>query len=96
MMSVWHSAPQYHQVPTGLFCRLGGLLVFFLDPEAVVLLGPVTVNTAGIHRVKRAFHANRTDIDMGHDHDDQRQRHKAVPQLVQLLFLHCRKVGRQA
>src|ERR1700687_6087083 len=42
------------------FCLL------FLDPERVMLPGPVEIHLARSHRIERAFHPDGADIDVSH------------------------------
>ena len=60
-----------------------------------MLLGPVDVDLAGAHGRERALHAERADVDVGDDHDDQRQRDDAVPGGGVLHLLQRRQLGRQ-
>ena len=67
--SSYYVSLMHHLLATaGLFGRLGSLLVLFFDPNAVMLLSPVSVNPASVHRINGTFHTDRADIDMRHDH----------------------------
>src|SRR5437870_1692961 len=44
----------------------------FLDPERVMFPGPVQIHLARSHRLERAFHPDRADIDVSqHGGDEQ-------------------------
>src|SRR5258706_1317112 len=45
--------------------------LFFLDPERVMLPGPVEIDLAGPHRVECALHPDGADIDVSQHHGDQ-------------------------
>src|SRR5215472_14664741 len=63
---------------------------FLFEPHAVMLLRPIDVDGAVPHPFERAFHPDRTDIDVSdHDGDEQQRRH-AVDDLG---HLHVGDVG---
>src|SRR6266446_5660919 len=62
----------------------------FFEPEAVVLLGPVQVDTARTHRLERALHAQGSDVDVTDDERDEQDRNDAVNPLGDL---HAKDVG---
>src|ERR1043165_4422142 len=51
--------------------RRACLLLLFLYPERVMLLGPVQIDLAGAHPIKSAFHADRADIDVRQHRGDE-------------------------
>ena len=48
----------------------------FLNPERMVLLGPVEIDPAGAHGRERALHPDRPNIDVRQDHADHEDRHR--------------------
>src|SRR5882757_11172013 len=71
------SAPSLGRYRAGVASRRRAALgLLLLDPERVMLLGPVEIDLAGAHRVERALHSDRADIDVRqHDGDEAHRDH---------------------
>src|SRR5882724_10579486 len=52
--------------------------LFFLDPERVMFPRPVEIDLAGAHRIERAFHPDRADVDVRQHGGDEEHRDHGV------------------
>src|SRR5262245_1961342 len=57
-----------------------------LQPQAVVLLGPVHVHLSAAHGLEGALHADGADVDVGQHDGDEQQANDAVHHLRQLVW----------
>src|SRR6266849_229515 len=55
-----------------------------LEPQVVMLLGPVVVDLAGAHGLECALHSKRADIDVTEDQGDEQNGDDAVHHLRDL------------
>src|SRR6478609_11212377 len=71
------SAPSFgRHGPRGASRRRMALGLLFLDPERVMLFCPVEIHLAGAHRIERALHPDRADVDVRqHGGDEQHRDH---------------------
>src|ERR1700722_9375804 len=70
----------------GLPLQAGGpdARLFFLEPQAVMLLGPVEIDGTFAHGFECAFHADRADISVGDHRGDEQHGDGAVDHLRKL------------
>ena len=64
--------------------------MLIVQPQIVMFLRPVVIDLAGPHRLERALHSERADIDVTEDQSDEQHGNDAVHYLRDL---HSGDVG---
>ena len=55
------------------------IFIFFLNPQIMMLFRPITINVTSIHRINRAFHTNRANINVCDYHGYKSHRNYTMP-----------------